>query len=118
MTSQESRNELREHLVAAMEAAPELRSEDRHHLADVFLDRLDEDFDLVPRGAGAKPRSADAGGAPPWWTTRWAKVAMVAAIVLFVIPAAFHHFPIFLLGALVVFFVMRRSRRWSGTAFR
>ena len=111
-----SRDELREHLVAAMEAAPELPRGDRQHLADVFLDQLNADYELVPRGTGGTPRSArrpNRGGGTP----RWVKIALVLAFLIFVVPAAFHHFPIFLLVVVAVFLAMRRARsRRSWTA--
>jgi hypothetical protein len=44
-----SRDDLRTDLLAVLEAAPELSRDNREHLADVFLDRLDEQFRLVPR---------------------------------------------------------------------
>ena len=43
------RDELRDHLVAALEAAPELPRDNREYLADVFLDELDARYKLVPR---------------------------------------------------------------------
>lgn len=44
-----TRDELRDHLLAVLEAAPELPKDDRTHLADVFLKDLDAHFRLVPR---------------------------------------------------------------------
>ena len=44
-----TRDELRDHLLASLEAAPELARENRGDLADVFLDELDAHFMLVPR---------------------------------------------------------------------
>ena len=86
------------------------------HLADVFLDQLNADYELVPRGTGGTPRSArrpNRGGGTP----RWVKIALVLAFLIFVVPAAFHHFPIFLLVVVAVFLAMRRARsRRSWTA--
>jgi hypothetical protein len=48
------RDELRDHLVAALEAAPELPRDDRAYLADTFLDELDARFELVPRSPHRK----------------------------------------------------------------
>jgi hypothetical protein len=42
-------DELRDELVAAMEASPELDTASRAHLADVFLDRLNSEYRLVPK---------------------------------------------------------------------
>jgi hypothetical protein len=43
------REELRNHLVAVLEAARELPRDDREYLADVFLDELSSGYQLVPR---------------------------------------------------------------------
>jgi hypothetical protein len=52
-----SREELRDHLVAAIEAAPELPRDGREYLADVFLDELDARFQLVPRSKPGDSRA-------------------------------------------------------------
>ena len=113
-----SRDDLREHLVAAIEAAPELPRESREHLADVFLDRLREEYDVVPRGTGKTPQAARSGKGG-LFSRRWVKVALVLAFLIFVVPALLEHPPILLLIAVVVFFAMRRtrSRRTSGSWF-
>ena len=49
-----SRDELRNHLVAVIEAARELPPDSREQLADGFLDEMNRQFDLVPRGSGAR----------------------------------------------------------------
>ncbi|HEX6506846.1 MAG TPA: hypothetical protein VF221_04365 [Chloroflexota bacterium] len=105
-----SRDELRESLVAAIEAAPELPKENREHLADIFLDRLNAEYDLVPRGPGRRPQPArPAGGAA--WGKPWVPIALVLAFLVFVLPAVVHHFPIFLLVLVAVFFIVKRVRR-------
>jgi hypothetical protein len=44
------REELRAELLAMLHAAPELPQDDRASLADVFLDKLQADYEVVPRG--------------------------------------------------------------------
>ena len=113
-----TRDELREHLVAAIEAAPEFPKEDRHHLADVFLDQLNAQYELVPRGAGKRSQPAMPARRPQW-SVPWLPLALLFAFLIFVVSAGFlHHFPIFLLFVLAVFFFakssgmgMRRARR-------
>lgn len=100
-------DELREHLVAAIEAAPELMKEDREHLADVFLDQLHASFNLVPRAPGkgsqsARPAGQAAGG------TGWIPFALLLAFLAFTLPAASHHdVPIFLVVVAAVFLAAR-----------
>jgi hypothetical protein len=103
------RDELREQLLAVIEAAPELPKEGRKHLADVFFDRLSAEYDLVPRGTGTLRRP---GGPPGKWGRRppWVPIVLALAFLLFVVPAAIHHFPIFLLILLIVFFAARKAR--------
>jgi hypothetical protein len=60
-----SREDLRERLVAALEASPELEAEQRQYLADVFLNKLDEDYQLVPRsGAPGRHRATSVWHGP------------------------------------------------------
>ena len=46
-----TREELRDHLIAVIEAAPELPPDGREQLADVFLDELEGQYRLIPRPA-------------------------------------------------------------------
>src|SRR5947209_4484059 len=100
-------DELREQLVAAIEAAPELAKEDRQHLADVFLDQLNARYDLIPRGSQTKPQPVLPAGRPPWHP-RWVPFALLFAFIVFVLPAAFHHHaPIVLFLALAIFLALK-----------
>jgi len=58
-----SREELRDDLRAMVAAAPELSEEERDHLADVFLDRLEAGYRLVPRDGTAPEPSRHAARA-------------------------------------------------------
>src|SRR5438270_13748629 len=49
-----TREELRDHLTAVIEAAKELPREDRSFLADSFLDELEMQYQLVPRRSVAE----------------------------------------------------------------
>src|SRR5437763_1869822 len=63
-----TRDELKEQLLASLEAAPELPRENRAELADVFLDELDANFMLVPRDRRGGPPATAARrsrGGPP-----------------------------------------------------
>jgi len=55
-----SRDELRNHLVAVIEAARELPSDSREQLADGFLEEMNRQFDLVPRGSRPAMRDLNA----------------------------------------------------------
>jgi hypothetical protein len=104
-----SREEFREQLVAAVEAAPELPREDRQYLADVFLDRLNAEYDLVPRGTGRrplreKPDGKGAGRVP------WLPIALLLAFLIFVIPAAIHHVLVILVIVAGVFLAIKAVR--------
>jgi hypothetical protein len=105
-----SRDELREHLVAAIEAAPELSKESRQHLADVFLDQLHADYDLVPRGTGKRPQTFRQPGSP-WWRRHWVPIVCAIVFFVFVLPVmAQHHFWVFLLFLIGVFLFVRRTK--------
>jgi hypothetical protein len=58
-------DELRDDLVAAMEASPELDTESRAHLADVFLDRLNSEYRLVPKSEPVRRSYAPAPNPAP-----------------------------------------------------
>ena len=117
-----TRDELREHLLAALEAAPELPKEDRGHLADAFLDSLDRDFELVPRSPAAqrRPVSSVPRTEPPiagfrlWWPAPGI-IALLLLSFAIVSVFAFHHAPVFLFVILFIvaarFFGPWRGRR-------
>lgn len=102
-----TRDELREQLLASLEAAPELPRESRGDLADVFLDELDAQFLLVPRdsrgGSPATPvptarRSSLVNGFPFHWP--YLLLLPLALIVLsFVLHVPFIPFIILLVVA-------------------
>ena len=85
-----SRDDLREHLVAAIEAAPELPRESREHLADVFLDQLNAEYDLVPHGTGTRPRTVGQPGSP-WWRRHWVPIVCAIVFFVFVLPVMAEH---------------------------
>jgi hypothetical protein len=114
-----SRDELRERLVAALEASPELDKDHRQYLADVFLNKLDEDFQLVPRSGMARqsaPATLSRGsGRGDDVLTRLAgagRFLILLPIVLLVLTLAWAPHPSFLLVALA-FFVFWRFF-WAG----
>ncbi len=108
-----TQEELREHLLATIEAAPELTAENRAELADVFLRELDQHFMLVPRDARGRVPAAQPPYrmAPPMpvFRSRWLAIPILIALS-FVL-----HLPLFLF-AIVLFFVGRAAGRpgWRG----
>lgn len=113
-----TREDLRDHLVAVLAAAPELPEDEREHLADVFLDRLDADYQLLPRGqAVSEPGRPRPRGAPDpfifWraWPIPIGLIGLVLLLPLLLISAfVFVHPPIFLFALLI--FLVLRSRMW------
>jgi Flp pilus assembly protein TadB len=115
-----SRDELRDDLRAMINAAPELGEEERDHLADVFLDRLEEGYRLVPRGQDlaepARPAPRRAGFPIPfaWPLGLFALMAVVWLLASSLFFAA-HHAPVFLFVILIFlalrFFVWGPRRR-------
>lgn len=116
-----TREELRNHLVSVIAAAPELGAEEREHLADVFLDRLEADYRLAPRASPpppADPHRARAGSYFPFFRF-WAIAAAVlgVAVMLSLVTTslfAFSHPPILLFVILLVLvfrYGHRRPRR-------
>jgi hypothetical protein len=103
-------DELRQHLLATIEAAPELDQESRAELADVFLRELNSRYDLVPRGSTNTrwaerhpvPRGAWAPPVTPFFPF-WLVIP-----VLFALSFVFH-LPFFLF-AIVLFFAFRAGR--------
>ncbi len=123
-----SRDELRERLVAALEASPELDKDHRQYLADVFLNKLDEDFQLVPRSGMARQRTAAASsplsGRGEEILSRFAgawRLLIFVPILLLVLTLAWAPHPSFFLVA-IAFFVFwrffwagpRHHRGWHG----
>lgn len=101
-----TREDLRDHLAAVIEAARELPQEDRTYLADGFLDELEKQYQLVPRSQAARWEERTPGrsrfAVPPF--------AWIAALIpaLFLLPLLFLSFfvlvhpPVFLLAILVL----------------
>jgi len=112
-----SRDDLRDNLLAALQAAPDLPAEDRSHLADTFLDSLDRDFLLVPRSQASQARSVPNPTSRPrftagrvWWPLPGAFIGLMLLAWLLLISAfAFHHAPFFLF--IILFFVAFRVIR-------
>jgi hypothetical protein len=83
-----SNEDLRTHLMAVIEAAPELPRDDREHLADVFLDELHRGYDLIPRSAQQR-RRADFGPvrqAVGRTTHQWWLIALASLAFLLILP--------------------------------
>jgi hypothetical protein len=128
-----SRHELREQLVAALEASPELDPENRADLADVFLDRLEGEYRLIPKSAPAPqpvpPAARGWDGSPPWVGRgrQGSHIPMVVMLFVgFMLLVAIGHvhlagiFPILLLFLVfrAVFYGGRGRRGWSGPNWR
>lgn len=80
-----SRDELRNHLVAVIEAARELPPDSREQLADGFLDEMNRQFNLVPRGSGARrsrPAMRDLNGWLPQMRGWQLLAGMVGVLLL------------------------------------
>lgn len=111
-----SRDELRDQLRATLEAAPELDGESRQELADVFLQELDRNFTLVPRGsalpASGEERVTYRRGRRQLGAFTW-PLAMIVPLLLVLSFAV--HIPLFLF-AIVLFVILRSVRRpgWRG----
>lgn len=108
-----TRDELREHLLAVIEAAPELPKDGREHLADVFMSELDAGFRLVPRSedpqVAANPSPPRFIGPPAY--SKWAPMLPLALFLL--IPLFFigFHAPFLFLGVLLLF--VRFAHPWG-----
>lgn len=112
-----SREELRDDLQAMINASPELGEEERDHLADVFLDRLEASYRLVPRGQSnpESGRPAPVRGAFPFLSF-WPVIPLAFAFlaVWLIAASAFaliHHVPIFLFVILLI--LVLRFRPWG-----
>ena len=113
-----SREDLREDLRAMVAAAPELSEDERDHLADVFLDRLENDYHLVPRGQRVPAPAAPGmtrGRLPFPFIGPAILLAFGFMAVLWLLATsvfAFHHAPVFLF--VILFFVaLRLIRPWG-----
>jgi hypothetical protein len=118
-----TREDLRDHLTAIIEAAQELPKEDRPYLADSFLDELETQFQLVPRERGAQRTGADS--ARPWFTGSplgWWPALVGLMFLLPVLLLSFFvlvHPPVFLLALVLLLLFrfgrpgMRRGRPWQ-----
>jgi hypothetical protein len=113
------RGELRTDLLAMLHAAPELPPDDRASLADVFLDKLQAGYDVVPR-ARAQSAATPRRERTPINYTDWSRLgARFAALLLLVTvlwmtvftsgDAHWHHPSVFPL--VIVFFVAMRFMR-------
>lgn len=117
-----TRDELRDHLTAVIEAARELPREDRTFLADTFLDDLDRQYRLVPRSTGSDMQVSSRPSRHVGFSLGWGKIALLAVLALFVLPLLFSslfalaHPPIFLfvLVLFLVFRFARPGRSWRG----
>lgn len=117
-----TRDELRDHLTAVIEAARELPREDRTFLADTFLDDLDRQYRLVPRSTGSDMQVSSRPSRHVGFPLGWGKIALLAVLALFVLPLLFSslfalaHPPIFLfvLVLFLVFRFARPGRSWRG----
>lgn len=124
------REDLRDNLIAALDAAEELPREARGHLADVFLDKLEAGYELVPRSQGSGPRRAVQPAQPmtALVTMSWRKIVaglvlvLVLSSIVWLVGSTFagvhgHHPPAFLPLAIFLFamwfFRFRRWGRWG-----
>jgi hypothetical protein len=124
------REDLHDHLVAVLEAAPELPREDRRHLADVFLDELDAQFRLVPRtqdrqAAFQTNEQTLVSVLRRWWPALAAGFALLVLLpsVLWLVGLAVgyghpgHHYgyhpPFFFAPLLFFLLFVRFSRHWA-----
>ncbi|HZU14284.1 MAG TPA: hypothetical protein VFB58_15700 [Chloroflexota bacterium] len=116
-----AREDLRDDLRAMVAAAPELSEEERDHLTDVFLDRLESGYQLVPRNAGRSPApiSSPPRGGFPFPLRGVVSIVLVVAVLMMAVralafAAGFAHLPVFLFVVLMFlalrFFVWRPRR--------
>jgi hypothetical protein len=118
-----TREELRDHLAAVIEAAHELPKEDRTYLADSFLDELERQYQLVPRSRAARrdeprPGRLRFAGSPVLWLLAPLGFLVLLPILLLSFFVLIH--PPVLLLALVLLLLfrfgrpgMRRGGPWS-----
>jgi hypothetical protein len=121
-----TREDLRDHLTAVINAAQELPAEDRPYLADTFLDELESQFQLLPRSHGAQPvETASSGprfagffsGRGPVSVGVMVLLSVLCLPLLMMSLFVLVHPPVFVLGLmLLVFFRFGRRgtrRRWT-----
>src|SRR5947209_6335375 len=80
------REALRDELLAMLHAAPELPQEDRASLADVFLDKLQAGYEVIPRTRPESVRTAHRQPGPVMFPG-WAGAAAGFAAFLFLASA-------------------------------
>ncbi len=122
-----SREELRDHLIAVLQAAPELPRDDREYLADVFLDELDAGYQLVPRsrrgnvqGEVRAALNALLQAGRGWWPVIAAVFALFVVVpsVVWLATAGFAthvhgHHPFGFVPFLIFLFLVRFLGPWS-----
>jgi len=106
-----AQDDMREQLLAALQASPELPREDRAHLADLFLDDLNRRYRLVPRRgvlrdglAGATEMFLPGGGFMPLLLIIAGVFLLLPVLVVSLFVLGHLHF-LFLI--LVLFIVLR-----------
>jgi hypothetical protein len=106
-------DELRDDLVAAMEASPELDSESRAHLADVFLDRLNSEYRLVPKSEPVRRSHARVPNPAPMPRARRRGYdfppVFGLAIIVFIGLVVFAHVSFAALLPILIFFLVFRA---------
>ncbi len=114
-----TREDLRDHLTAVINAGQELPAEDRPYLADTFLNDLEARFQLVPRShdtppaesTSSRPRFAGFAGRGPVSIGVMVLLAVLCLPLLMMSFFVLIHPPVFLLAlALLVFFRFGRHR--------
>jgi hypothetical protein len=115
------REELRTDLLAMLNAAPELPQDDRGSLADVFLDKLQAGYEVVPRTRAQSARPAPRQRPTPTFPGRAAAVAgfLLLISVLWMTAMSvgaphWHHPPVFLFPLLVLLVLRLRRGRPGG----
>lgn len=119
-----TRDDLRDHLTAVINAAQELPAEDRSYLADTFLDELESQYRLVPhshdtqRTAETSSQSWFAGFPSVRGTAPVAVMVLLSVLFLPLLMVSFFvliHPPVFLLALAVLVFFRFGRRRWPGS---
>lgn len=116
-----TRDDLRDHLTAVINAAQELPAEDRSYLADTFLDELESQYQLVPHSHGAQrtaatsSRSWFAGFPSARGPVPVAVMVLLSVLFLPLLVVSFFvliHSPVFMLALAVLLFFRFGRRRW------
>jgi hypothetical protein len=117
------REELRTDLLAMLNAAPELPQDDRGSLADVFLDKLQAGYQVIPRTRAESVRPVPRQPRPLVFPGRAAVIAgflflmfmsMLWMTVMSVGAGHWHHPPVFLFPLLVLLVLRLRRGRPGG----